>query len=178
MPEVSSYPFSFLKFSALQGIGALGGYMERKPQNSGSKHSSPARRHRNLWRRRKLALVCLVEGSLARRKAVQQKWCRAAGDQNPVAHSKPVAATVDSSSKLNELLETILGDSTLPFSVFFQKWRDREHDAIGRKRDVFPVPYVKSWPEDISCSDSLGTVRVTIELLSLWLELFDDGLEA
>ena len=63
---------------------------------------------------------------------------------------------------MNELLETILGDSTLPFSVFFQKWRDREHDAIGRKRDVFPVPYVKSWPEDISCSDSLGTVRVTM----------------
>jgi hypothetical protein len=129
-----------LKFSAPPGIGGFAEAMKSSPER---RHCSPARARRNLWRRRKLLLVRLVEGSLTGNQTRQRKWCRAAG-----AHgSRTVESELSFANfpvKLNEMVQTILGDTALPFSMFFQMWRDCENSQAGRKRDILPLPLWKS----------------------------------
>ena len=143
---------SCCELSALSGNGALA--MFSQIHGCHGQHSSPARRRRNLYRRKKLRVVRLLNSVFTKSDAQQKRWCRAAG----VRKSNP---TNSFPSGLGQALASILGQTNLAFSAFVTGSCKGER-GLGRQRDIFPVPLPELWPESVPCREEFCSIRLVI----------------
>ena len=143
------------ELSALLGNGARA--TAAQPQGCRCQHSSPARRRRNFYRRRKLRVVRLVKSAITKDEAEQRKWCRAAG-------VRKAPKTVSFPSGLGQALASILCQTDLAFSGFVRSSLAcaQVQGPDGRKRDIFPLPLPEHWPEAVPCQEMFSSIRLVI----------------
>lgn len=72
-------------------------------------------------------------------------------------HAETKSATSFSDS-LGHVLDSVWKQPDLSFSTFAQASLEHEDPVSGRKRDLFPVPLVDSWPDSVTCPGHLEPV--------------------
>ena len=118
------------------------------------RRSSPARRYRNKWRSRRSRLPVQPEA------------------RSPQPEMRTNSAAHDFCAALTDFLES----SPLTTAVFFRQWSAPHSKIAGhRLRDLFPIPPVRSWPENVPLhGDAQLCMKVTNmclgALLAHWLE--------